>query len=438
MMGLIYTGLLIVVTLLILVMAFWGKGSEKYPRLKTVYRDKYIDETQTLDDDLKRGKISEEVYEATKIELAHDLLAVAHPDRQLSGVTKLIVLLFAGVIVTFSAVYFWGSGYQEEAKNLDKHRASAMPYVQKWLASMSIEELQQGNTIMDLNPPLELQDNLLGTLAALNLMSSRDHHTDPKELNLLGKIYLNMDQLKLAEKSYLDLYRLDPNNNNTYYTLLNIQLAMNDYKLDGRLEALFDQFVKSNPTNESLLLYYATLLFENQKVEKSLGYFSMLADLYPKDSENYKLITQMIAGLLGQGQTPAVDRSADKGEETPAIEVGVNAMDVVIDLSGVDLTAMPQEAILFLFVRNQEVGPPLAAKRIPMAAISEFPIKVQVSERDLLMPGTTLKGQPQLSISAKISLNGDPITSSGDIEADNVIVEDLATPVSVMLNKVVE
>src|SRR5699024_4125196 len=134
-----------------------------------------------------------------------------------------IVLLFAGVIITFSAVYFWGTGYQEEAKNLDRQRALAMPYVQKWLASVSVEQLQQGNTIMELNPPVELQDNLLGTLAALNLMSSRDHHTDVKELNLLGKIYLNMDQLKLAEKSYLDLYRLDPNNDNTYYTLLNIQ-----------------------------------------------------------------------------------------------------------------------------------------------------------------------------------------------------------------------
>src|SRR5699024_355472 len=158
MMGLIYTVLLIVVTLLILVTAFWGKSAEKYPRLKTVYRDKYLDETATLDDDLKRGKISEAEYETTKVELAQDLLAVAHQDRQLSGITKVIVLLFAGVIITFSAVYFWGTGYQEEAKNLDRQRALAMPYVQKWLASVSVEQLQQGNTIMELNPPVERQD----------------------------------------------------------------------------------------------------------------------------------------------------------------------------------------------------------------------------------------------------------------------------------------
>lgn len=435
-MGLIYTGLLIVVTLLILVIAFWGKGSEKYPRLKTVYRDKYLDETETLDDDLKRGKISEEVYDATKVELAQDLLAVAHQDRQLSGMTKFIVLLFVGVIVTFSAVYFWGTGYQEEAKNLDKQRSLAMPYVQKWLASMSIAELQQGNTIMDLNPPVELQDNLLGTLAALNLMSAKDHHTDPKELNLLGKIYLNMDQLQLAEKTYLDLYRLDPNNDNTYYTLLNIQLAMNDYKLNGRLEGLFDQFVMSNPTNESLILYYATVLFENQKVEKALHYFSMLADLYPEDSENHKLISQMIAGLIGQASGQAAETKPMTEESQ--VEIGKNAVNVLVNLTEIDRSTIPQEAILFLFVRNQEVGPPLAAKRIPIAAISEFPVQLQVTEQDLLMPGTTLAGQERLSISAKISLNGDPITSQGDIEADTVVVEDLSAPVSVNLHKIVE
>lgn len=436
MMGLIYTALLIVVTLLILVMAFWGKSSEKYPRLKTVYRDKYLDETATLDDDLKRGKISEEEYEVTKVELAQDLLAVAHPDRQLSGMTKVIVLLFAGVIVSFSAVYFWGTGYQEEAKNLDRHRTLAMPYVQKWLASISIEEVQQGSSIMDLNPPVELQENLLGTLAALNLMSSTDHHTDPKELNLLGKIYLSMDQLQLAEKTYLDLYRLDPNNNNTYYTLLNIQLAMNDYKLNPRLEALFDQFVMNNPQNESLMLYYGTVLFENQRLDKALHYFSMLADLYPEDSENRRLITNMIAGLTGQVQDSAQDNKEQREDSEES--VAATAINVQIDLSNVEVASFPQEAILFLFVRNQEVGPPLAAKRIPLSTISAFPMTLAVTEKDLLMPGTTLEDQERLTISAKISLNGDPITSKGDIEAETIVVEDLSAPIMINLNHIVE
>lgn len=482
MMGLIYTILFIVATMLILVIAFWGKGSEKFSRLQTVYRDKYIDETETLDDDLKRGKITPEEYEETKVELAQDLLAVAHPDRQLSGITKLILLLFAVSIVTFSGVYFWNTGYKEEAKELDTQRTAAMPYVQKWLASLTIEDLQRSNNMMDLNPPVELQENLLGTLTALNVLSAADHHTNAKELHLLGKMYLNMDQLPLAEKTYLDLYRLNPEDNNVYYALLNIQLALNDYKLNPRLEGLFDQFVMGNRDNEELAFYYATVLFENQKMEKAIAffsqaanrypgnsaderlnalfesyitnnpandslllyyatillqkgeldqalyYFSQLAESYPEGSENRRLILNMIAGLLGQ-----------ETEDMGAVAAIANsAIDVEIQLPNASLDQLPQNAILFLFVRNMEVGPPLAAKRIPLGSISEFPLSLNITEQDVLMPGMTLSGHETLTIAAKISMNGDPLTKTGDIEAETVVVEDLSTPISIVLDRVVE
>ncbi|MHC5226121.1 c-type cytochrome biogenesis protein CcmI [Ignatzschineria sp. LJL83] len=482
MMGLIYTILFIVATMLILVIAFWGKGSEKFSRLQTVYRDKYIDEAETLDDDLKRGKITEEEYEETKVELVQDLLAVAHPDRQLNDVTKFILVLFAGALITLSGVYFWDTGYKEEAKELDTQRTAAMPYVQKWLASLTVEDLQRSSNMMDLNPPVELQENLLGTLTALNVLSSADHHTDAKELHLLGKMYLNMNQLPLAEKVYLDLYRINPEDNNVYYSLLNIQLAMNDYKLNPRLEGLFDQFVMGNRDNEELAFYYATVLFENQKMEKAIAffsqaasnyagnsaderlkslfedyirnnpsndslllyyatillqkgeldqalyYFSQLAEIYPEGSENRRLILNMIAGLLGQ-------ETEDMKNEAALANTAIN---VEIQLPNASLNNMPQNAILFLFVRNMEMGPPLAAKRIPLGSISEFPLGLNITEQDVLMPGMTLSGHEKLTIAAKISMNGDPITKAGDIEAETIVVEDLSAPITIILDRVVE
>lgn len=433
-LGITYTLLFILISLLFIGFALWGKSAGKYPRLKEVYRDKYLDETETLDDDLARGKIDEATYEATKVELAKDLLAVAHPDRPLTPALKWITFLFGGVIIAFSALYFWADGYSEDAKNLDNQRAAALPYVKAWLAATSIEDLQRESNLMDLNPPEPLQQNLLGTLAALNLMSSRDHHTDPKELNLLGKIYLNMDQLGLAEKSYLDLYRLDPTNDNTYYTLLNIQLAKNNYQLDNRLESLFDQFVLNNATNESLLLYYGTVLFENQKVDKAMHFFSILADLYPEDSENRRVILAMIDTLTGQGMNqPEMNQPA---EMVTADKV---TLPVTISLSEEIVQQLPQEAVLFIYLRDQPVGPPLAAKRIPLAAIETFPLRVTMGDQDLLMPGSaSLASKHDLSASAKISLNGDPITSAGDIESTAVAVPDLNQGINLLLDHIVE
>ncbi|PWD83510.1 c-type cytochrome biogenesis protein CcmI [Ignatzschineria cameli] len=426
-LGITYTLLFILISLLFIGFALWGKSAGKYSRLKEVYRDKYIDETETLDDDLARGKIDKESYEATKIELAKDLLAVAHKDRPLTPALKGITFLFSGAIISFSALYFWVDGYSDDAKNLDTQRAAALPYVKEWLAATTIEDLQRESNLMDLNPPEPLQQNLLGTLAALNLMSSRDHHTDPKELNLLGKIYLNMDQLGLAEKSYLDLYRLDPSNDNTYYTLLNIQLAKNNYQLDNRLEALFDQFVLNNATNESLLLYYGTVLFENQKVDKAMHFFSILADLYPEDSENRQVILAMIETLTGSGAN------------LPPAAANAVTLPVTITLSEAVVNDLPDEAVLFIYLRDQPVGPPLAAKRIPIAAIESFPLTITIGDQDLLIPGAaSLATKYDLSASAKISLNGDPITSAGDIESTAVAVPDLNQGINLLLDHIVE
>lgn len=426
-LGITYTLLFILISLLFIGFALWGKSAGKYSRLKEVYRDKYIDETETLDDDLARGKIDKESYEATKVELAKDLLAVAHKDRPLTPALKWITFLFSGAIISFSALYFWIDGYSDDAKNLDTQRAAALPYVKEWLAATTIEDLQRESNLMDLNPPASLQQNLLGTLAALNLMSSRDHHTDPKELNLLGKIYLNMDQLGLAEKSYLDLYRLDPSNDNTYYTLLNIQLAKNNYQLDNRLEALFDQFVLNNATNESLLLYYGTVLFENQKVDKAMHFFSILADLYPEDSENRRVILAMIETLTGNGAN------------LPPTAANAVTLPVTITLSEAVVNDLPDEAVLFIYLRDQPVGPPLAAKRIPIAAIESFPLTITMGDQDLLIPGAaSLATKHDLSASAKISLNGDPITSAGDIESTAVAVPDLNQGINLLLDHIVE
>lgn len=459
-LGIIYTLLFLIISVGLLCYALWGKSSQHYPRLKDVYRDKYLDETESLEDDLARGKIDQAEYDEKKTELARDLLDVAKPDRTLNSLSKGIIAVLGVAVIGLFLTVFWEDGYSKEAKELDTQRTIALPYVKEWLASTPLEVLQRGETIADLNPPEALQYNLLGTLAALNLMSASTHHNDPKELTLLGKLYLNMDQLGLAEKAYLDLYRVEnPVNNNTLYTLLNIQLAMNKYQLDQRLEGLFDNFVLRNQENESLLLYYGTVLFENQKIDKSMYFFSLLADRYPEGSENRNMILNMIATLTNgaemngneingakgmnhpsQGQSQP-QQSQPQRSSVPATEsaaVTSIPINVSIEQNAVSADVLPQEAVLYLFVRKNEVGPPLAAKRIPLGAMGGFPVNLTITDADLLMPGAGLSEQLPLTLSAKISMNGDPISKAGDIEAKAVEIEALDTPVVLTLDHIVE
>ncbi len=438
-LGILYTLLFLVISLGLLCYALWGKSSTHYARLEDVYRDKYLDESRSLEDDLARGKLDQTTYEEKKTELARDLLAVAKPDRSLSATSKGLIALLGVAIIGFCLAVFWRDGYTQAAKELDTQRAAALPYVKEWLASTPLEVLQRGETIADLNPPEALQYNLLGTLTALNLMSAATHHSDPKSLTLLGKLYLNMDQLGLAEKAYLDLYRIeDPVNNNTLYTLLNIQLAMNNYQLDQRLEGLFDNFVLRNQENESLLLYYGTVLFENQKIDKSMYFFSLLADRYPEGSDNRNMILNMIASLTGGGEQAAAGNGALMDSSEASAQETVEPIAVTITQSAVPVETLPPTAVLYLFVRNSEAGPPLAAKRIPLGALGAFPANLTITDADRLMPGASLRELLPLTLSAKISMNGDPISKAGDIEAEAVVIEALDTPITITLDRIVE
>ncbi len=443
-LGIIYTLLFLIISVGLLCYALWGKSSQQYPRLKDVYRDKYLDETDSLTDDLARGKIDQVDYEERKTALARDLLAVAKPDKNLSTISKGIVALLGIAIIGLFLTIFWRDGYTEAAKELDTERTMALPYVKEWLASTPLEVLQQGESVTDLNQPAALQNNLLGTLAALNLMSSSVHHSDPKELTLLGKIYLSMGQLGLAEKAYLDLYRIeDTVNNETLYTLLNIQLAMNNYKLDQRLENLFDSVILRNRDNPDRVFYYGILLLENQKVDKAMGFFTLAAELYPEGSESQKAILQMIAkfrngaalnGESNVAQHPSISTSTPTSDPDQA-----NASPIMVTIEQpLEFDNLPQGAILYLFVRNNEVGPPLAAKRIPVGALQGFPIHLTITDADLLMPGAHLSEQLPLMLSAKISMNGDPISKPGDIEAKSVEIESFETPVILTLDQIVE
>lgn len=454
--ALIYTLIFVLLSLGAILYAFFGRKADQFTRLKDVYRDKYLDDTATLDDELARGKISQEDYERAKAELAHDLLDVAVDDRNFGVVTKSLFALLGVAIVAFSAVYFWQTGYDAGAQDLDAKRFAAKPHLEEWLKEIDLADLKRGKSIPELNPPEAIKNNYIGAFSALNQMSSKDHHSDKKELYLLGNMYLDVNQIDIAQTIYFDLVKLDPSDYNAYYTLLNIQLAMNEYQLDERLEYLYDDFVMRNPNNENLILYYATILFENKKMDKALHYFSYLAELYPEGSEKRELMEQMITGLElqyagkpGPKLSPESDSagktlsgkssSRDDKEERPAISRDIpKGIEVTVKLD-TDNIVIPESGVLYLFLRNAPVGPPLAAKRISLSELDSLPATFWIEERDRLMPGDQpILNEPNLSVSAKISLSGDPVSHPGDIEAESIELHADERAATVTLNRVVE
>ena len=72
---------------------------------------------------------------------------------------------------------------------------------------------------------------------------------------------------------------------------------------------------------------------------------------------------------------------------------------------------MPANASLFVFVRAPNGGPPLAAKR----SAASLPQDVDLSAADAMIAGRGVQPGQSVSVVARISASGSPLTRSGDL-----------------------
>jgi len=76
----------------------------------------------------------------------------------------------------------------------------------------------------------------------------------------------------------------------------------------------------------------------------------------------------------------------------------------------------------------------VAAKRIE---VGSFPVTLELSDADSLMPTANLSSQEKVSLSARISMQGIANAQAGDIEAEAVVTDTSnKNPVEIKLSRV--
>lgn len=111
--------------------------------------------------------------------------------------------------------------------------------------------------------------------------------------------------------------------------------------------------------------------------------------------------------ILAVAETPADWESASiRIELGPAAEAS--------------LASLPATASLFLIARppGESAGPPLAVKRITQPV---FPLEVQLSDADSMLPQRPVSGFDELQVQARVSITSDPMASAGDWQSATII-----------------
>ena len=228
---------------------------------------------------------------------------------------------------------------------------------------------------------------------------------------LLARTRMAMGDFEAANQAYAKAIALAPKDPDLKTERAEaLMRASNDRSFPDEAIDLLKQVLSENPDHQRALFYIGLHFLQQGDLAQSETYLNRL--LPQLDAKAANALREQINIARAQKNLPPLEMAAV--DDIPAIKL-------TISLDPTLASTLKPGAVLFVFAKSlDEKGPPVAAKRIDAI---DFPIQIELSDADSLMPTAKLSSQEKVVVSARISNDGEAFARSGDIEADTVIVE---------------
>jgi cytochrome c-type biogenesis protein CcmH len=233
---------------------------------------------------------------------------------------------------------------------------------------------------------------------------------------LLARTQMAIGNYEAANQAFAKAIMLEPGNPDLKTERAEAMMrASGSRTFSDEAVALLKQALSENPEHERAMFFIGMHYLQQGDSAQAEIY---LNKLLPKlDAEAAVALREQInIARAQQNKTPfeATETQSSANSNAPHIKVQVSLDKTVA-------AAVKPGAVLFVFAKSiSGGGPPVAAKRIE---VSTFPIELELSDSDSLMPTANLSSQEKVLLSARISLQGVANSQAGDIEAEAVVVE---------------
>ena len=234
---------------------------------------------------------------------------------------------------------------------------------------------------------------------------------NPKDLAgwlMLGRSYLSLERFEDAIAAFDHALQLGGGNDAEAALGMGEAISM---RANGQIippaAALFETALRISPQNPKALLFGGFAAANRGDKTLARSRWESLKRMNPPP----QLVQMLDARIAALDAIPA---PAAPGAEQPAT-AGAPAAEATVKVRISPLLAAraKPDSLLFIFASEPGVrGPPLAAKRIRVADISE-PIKL--SAADSMMPSRTLRAGQTVNITARISFGGQATPTAGDL-----------------------
>ncbi len=356
------------------------------------------DQLAELKRDLEAGTLSPEQYEEGKLEVERGLVedVSGSPEEDLQEDARTVsprLAMLVGLIIPVVAVSLYlqlGS-----IKALDPAATAALPQVAGDDAAHEITEDKLASMVQGLADRLQEQPD------------------DAEGWMMLGRSYSVLRQFPKAAEAYARAYAIMGDHPDVLANYADALAMANGGEFTPQAIEMVEKAVKADPTHQKALWLAGTAAYERQDYGRALTLWSALAAQLPPGSDTRRTMDANVAevrSLMGDSAPPLPEPT----EQMAAADTGKHSVSGVVRLSPEIADRVKPGATLFIYAKAAQGPPmPLAIHRGP---VEDFPLRFLLDETMAMMPAMSLAKFDQVIVGARISMSGNAIAQSGDLQ----------------------
>lgn len=322
-------------------------------------------------------------------------------------------------------------------------------------ATNNIDELSQRILV---KPANDVQPEEFQKYALVIRQQLRKDPSDATGWQWLGRLRMSLGQTEEAVQAFDKALKISPDSEDIRMKYAQAMMMVGDEENLQNAKRQVSYLVQIAPQNRNYRLLLTVVAAQLNDREVALANFALIKDELSANSSLYQSLVSQLRTmgaseeLLSLGNSSPVDALGESGSslsgsissnidttdgaEQPAAERG---FDITVSVASELTSKIPSSGFLIVFAQDAISGSrvPLAVKKL---ALPQFPISLTLSADDAMIPSLSLKNAEQVTITARISIDEDVMTSPGELQGSlvNVQVNDSMQVVTLIINKEVQ
>ena len=245
---------------------------------------------------------------------------------------------------------------------------------------------------------------------------------------MLARTYMVLQDYPKAATAYERLDKLMPNDADVLADWADVVAALRG-KVAGDAEALVQRALKAEPKHPKALALAGTAAYQRDDFAVAAGYWERILEQIPPGDD----IARGVRASVNEARAKAgmAPLAADQGSASAPVPASPLKVAGRLQVDGALAGQVGADDPVFVFVRGEAGGPPLAALRFKG---SELPVDFSFEGATMMMGDAPVP--ERIVVAARVAKGGDATARPGDLEGASTPVTPDAAGITVTIERV--